>query len=83
MSNLSNKIETTTKAFLEAVNAKGGPQIYELSVEAAAASFLVHKSGRCQNNPWRLKIAPFPEGRQNRFPFESSGLRGTPGVCPL
>ena len=35
MNPLSHAIEPTTRAFLEALNARGGPQLYELSVEEA------------------------------------------------
>jgi acetyl esterase len=35
MNSLSHAIEPTTRAFLDALNARGGPQLYELSVEEA------------------------------------------------
>ncbi|MBZ5537655.1 MAG: alpha/beta hydrolase [Acidobacteriia bacterium] len=35
MNPLSHAIEPTTRAFLDVLNAKGGPQLYELSVEEA------------------------------------------------
>lgn len=82
MSNLSNKIETTTKAFLEAINAKGGPQIYELSVEAARGVLSAAQAGQVPKQPADIEDRMIPGGPKNQIPIRIVRPKGSTATLP-
>ncbi|MBZ5553447.1 MAG: alpha/beta hydrolase [Acidobacteriia bacterium] len=83
MNPLSHAIEPTTRLFLDSLNAKGGPQLYELSVEEARKVLAT-----AQAIPV-TKLAADIEDRT--IPFEPMGQisiriirpRGSTGVLPV
>jgi acetyl esterase len=62
MSSLSNAIEPITRAFLETINAQGGPQIYELSVDDARGVLAGAQAGDVPKLPADIEDRTIPVG---------------------
>lgn len=80
---LSNSIDPTTKAFLETLNAKGSPQIYELSVEGARAVLSGAQAGDVAKLPADIEDRLIPGGPKGQVSIRIIRPKGVTQSLPV
>jgi acetyl esterase len=83
MGQLSNAIEPTTKAFLETLNATGGPQIYELSVKDARAVLDNAQAGEVTKLPADIEDKTIPGGPHGQISIQIMRPQGVSSRLPV
>jgi acetyl esterase len=83
MSSLSHAIEPTTRAFLDAVNAQGGPQLYELSVAEARGVLAGAQAGDVPKLPAEIEDRTIPGGPNGQVPIRIVRPHQTRGRLPV
>jgi len=80
---LSNSIEPTTRAFLETLGAKGGPQIYELSIEEARAVLSGAQAGDVAKLPADIEDRLIPGGPKGQVSIRIIRPKGVTLSLPV
>jgi acetyl esterase len=75
-------VEPHTQAFLDALAAKNGPQIYELSVEDARGVLSAAQTGRVEKLPADSEDRLIPGGPKGRVAIRIVRPKGSTGVLP-
>ncbi|MCW5977267.1 MAG: alpha/beta hydrolase [Bryobacteraceae bacterium] len=82
MTALSSAIEPATRAFLEALNRQGGPQIYELSVEEARAVLAGAQAGGAAGPASDIEDRTIPAGPSGEVGIRIVRPQGSRGRLP-
>ena len=76
-------MEPNTQSFLDALAAKGGPQIYELSVDEARGVLSAAQSGPVEKLPADIEDRFIPGGPKGRIPIRVVRPKGGTGELPV
>lgn len=76
-------MEAITKAFLKAVNAQKGPQIYELTVKEAREVLSKAQSGKVKKIPADVEDLEIPFGRKQRVSIRIVRPKGNASKLPV
>lgn len=82
MSPLSQKIEPTTRAFLESLDAQKGPAIYEIPVEQGRKLFTQLQDVAVTKLPADIEDRSIPGGPTGEVPIRIFRPKGSSGVLP-
>jgi acetyl esterase len=76
-------VEPNTQAFLDELAAKGGPQIYELSVEDARGVLGAAQGGEVRKLPAEIEDRTIPGGPKGRVAIRIVRPKGGTGALPV
>jgi acetyl esterase len=76
-------VEPNTQAFLDAIAAKGGPQIYELSVEDARGVLCAAQGGKVSTLPADIEDRTIPGGPKGQVAIRIVRPTGSTGTLPV
>ncbi len=83
MIKLSNSIEPTTRAFLDSLNSKGGPQLYELSVEDARGVLSSIQAIDVKKLPADIEDRSIPGGPKGQISIRIVRPKGNKEILPV
>ena len=76
-------VEPNTQAFLDELAAKGGPQIYELSVEDARGVLGAAQGGKVPKLPAEIEDRTIPGGPKGQVAIRIVRPKGSTGTLPV
>jgi acetyl esterase len=76
-------VEPNTQAFLDALAAKGGPQIHELSVDAARGVLRNAQGGKIAKHPAEIEDRTIPGGPKGQVAIRIVRPTGSAGALPV